>query len=182
MNELEQSLENLDELRKEAKSYASTIVLPNNERLSLYQDDDKTEELLAMRETQEEVWQKPIFEGLKNSFIGIINSVAKKKLAMPSQIKSTNYAEEINKTVEKADELLTQENLIPEINSDQNQILENIPTSIVEKINNNEPIQLEKEEIQIKTLAKKKGSAFNSILLVVTTLTVGIIAGMILLK
>lgn len=78
MDELEQSLENLDELRREAKDYANTLVLPNDERLEakVEKEVDRQTELLKQRDEQENKWKKEIekAEELKNEQLYIRGS------------------------------------------------------------------------------------------------------------
>ena len=230
MEELEQNLENLDELRKQAKDYANTLVLPNDDRLEKEEENNKQEELLAkrdaqetkwkeevqkmpnyekegiylhsqeripnlysvidiqkelleLREKQEEEWKKPIFAPLKKAFLGVINGTAKKKLTSKEYVSFEEYFEEVARTAENADKILEEQQEPIKIVEEQNELLENIPNEVKEQVTD-ELFQIEKqqEEIQMKTLGRNKGSAFSSILLIVTTLTVGIIAAVMILK
>ena len=241
MEELEQNLENLDELRKQAKDYASTIVLPNDERLNIenqqsiedrqtellqkrdeqeaklneeikadeklkeetiyipsnerydnqnkqiQEHDDRINELLQKRDEQEARWKMQS----DKSLIGKISKKVAKKLngnqERKQELLNSNFLEEVTSTAEKADLKLAEfsEPIIEPQNAvlEQDKLLGNIPTSTLEHIKDDELLfSMEKEEIKMKTLkVNKQGSVFSSILIILTTLTVGIIAAAIML-
>lgn len=241
MEELEQNLENLDELRKQAKDYASTIVLPNDERLNIenqqsiedrqaellqkrdeqeaklneeikaaeklkeetiyipsnerydnqneqiQEHDDRINELLQKRDEQEARWKMQS----DKSLIGKISKKVAKKLngnqERKQELLNSNFLEEVASATERADLKLAEfsEPIIEPQNVvlDQDKLLGNIPTSTLEHIKDDELLfSMEKEEIKMKTLkVNKQGSVFSSILIILTTLTVGIIAAAIML-
>lgn len=243
MDELEQSLENLDELRREAKDYANTLVLPSDERLEREPQDntERQAELLEQREQQEAKWseeikmneeisKKPLYiRGYKSdrteeeiradrlaelreireqqeakwlmdsekSFIGIIIQKAKDAIRN-AQPKNDNFLEEVAEVAEKADSILSQEQVVSETeeltevqtaNLEQNTLMEDFPNVALESVKDEELLfglekenGRQKEKAKSRVLARQQGSVFSSILIILTTLTVGIIAAVMVMR
>ena len=201
----EQEAKLIEEIQREEVAKEKPIYIPSSERYNKTESQKLREvkieeelqerkiELSRINDEQEARWKMQS----QNSLIGKISKKVKSKLngnqERKQELLKSDFLEEVAKAAQEADLKLAEINPKQDVTQvvesqnatfEQDKLLINVPNTTLEQIKNEELLfSMEKENNKTKTLKpNNKGSIFSSILIILTTLTVGIIIALTLLR
>ena len=181
-----------------SERYHKTESQKLGETLIEEEEQERKAELARIKEEQEARWKMQS----ENSFVGKITERIKAKitgnLERRQELLKQDYLEQVAQAAEIADLSLSQFEYLQEtskiedtetitesqeLNLEQDSLIDNIPNSTLEQIKDEELLfSMEKENEVTRTLKRNDGNVFTSILIIMTTLTIGIIAAVMFMK
>ena len=199
----EQEAKIIEEMQREETAKEKPLYIPNNERYYKTESQklkeaqteeevqERKDELARIKNEQEARWKMQS----ENSLIGKISKKIKSKLngndERKRELLESEFLEEVAQTAYEADLMLSEINYehdeiqeAQNVTTEQDKLLSNIPNTTLEQIKDEELLfSMEKEKVKTKTLKRNNnGSVFSSILIILTTLTAGIIAAVMFMK